>query len=168
VHRLSSRTTESLRTSSTPPISVHLGVNSLLDMRVHLDHVLVQLWVLAHHNLRIPCGGHEDGLNTTLQRCGEAVGDLETNEEGVGNHNRSEGAVAVVGRVGKDKVEVGEAVKWKLLATCVILVCGVSTYKAQMYATKVEPMVKTGPVRHSFTSASIPRSLIIVQVAFAL
>lgn len=79
-------------------------------MRVHLDHVLVQLRVLAHHNLGIPCSSHKDGLDTTLQRRGEAVGDLQTDEESIGDDDGSESAVGVVGRVSEDEVEVGEAV----------------------------------------------------------
>lgn len=85
-------------------------------MRVHLNHVLVQLRVLAHHNLRIPRGSHKDSLNATLQGCSEAVGDLQTDEESIGDDDGSESAVSVVGRVGEDEVEVGEAVEGKLLA----------------------------------------------------
>ena len=88
-------------------------------MRVHLDHVLVQLRVLAHHNLRIPRGSHKDSLNATLQRCSEAVGDLQTDEESIGDDDGSESAVGVVGRVGEDEVEVGEAVEREQIVSCV-------------------------------------------------
>jgi hypothetical protein len=86
-------------------------VNSLLHLWVHPDHVLVQLRVLAHHDFGIPRGCDEDGLDTTLQWRGEAVGHLQANEEGVCHHDRSELAIAVVRRVGEDEVEVCEAVQ---------------------------------------------------------
>jgi hypothetical protein len=86
-------------------------VNGLLHVRVHLDHVLVKLRVLAHHDLRIPSGSDENGFDTALQRRGEAVGDLQADEEGVGDDDGSELALRVVGWVGEDEVEVGEAVE---------------------------------------------------------
>jgi hypothetical protein len=86
------------------------SVNGLLDVRVHLDHVLVQLRVLAHHDLRIPRGSNENGLDTALQRRGEAVGDLQADEEGIGDDDGSELALRVVGWVCEDEVQVGEAV----------------------------------------------------------
>jgi hypothetical protein len=84
-------------------------------MRIHLNHILVQLRVLAHHNLRIPRSSHKDSLNTALQRRGEAVGDLQTDEESVRNDDGGESAVGVVARVGEDEVEVGEAVEGGIL-----------------------------------------------------
>jgi hypothetical protein len=89
---------------------VRLGVNGLLHVRVHLDHVLVKLRVLAHHDLRIPSGSDENGLDAALQRRGEAVGDLQADEEGVRDDDGSELALRVVGWIGEDEVEVGEAV----------------------------------------------------------
>ena len=87
-------------------------MNGLLDMRVHLNHVLVQLRVLAHHDLGIPGSSHENGLDTALQRRGEAVGDLQADEESVRDDDGGESAVGVVAWVGEDEVEVGEAVEW--------------------------------------------------------
>jgi hypothetical protein len=84
-------------------------VNSLLNMRIHLNHILVQLRVLAHHNLRIPRGSHENGLDTALQRRGEAIGDLQADEESVRDDDGGESPVGVVAGVGEDEVEVGEA-----------------------------------------------------------
>jgi hypothetical protein len=84
-------------------------VDCLLHLRVHPDHVLIQLRVLAHHDFGIPRGCDKDGLDTTLQRRGEAVGHLQANEEGVCHHDGSEFAIAVVCWVGEDKVKVGEA-----------------------------------------------------------
>lgn len=132
-HPLSPTTTDFHPTSFVLSLTdIHLSVNSLLHVRVNLDHVLVQLRVLAHHDLRIPCGSHENGLDTTLQRCGEAVGDLKTNEEGIGDDDRSESAVGVVGWVGEDEVEVGKAVEGETVSCVVIFIWSVSTYKAQM------------------------------------
>lgn len=39
--------------------------------------------------------------------------------------------------------------------------------RADKYPTNREPIVRTGPVKQSLTSASIPRSFIIFQVSFA-
>jgi hypothetical protein len=86
-------------------------VNGLLHVRVHLDHILVQLRVLAHHNLRIPSSSDENRLNTALQRRGEAVGDLQADEESVRDDDGGELALRVVGWVGEDEVQVCEAVR---------------------------------------------------------
>lgn len=86
-------------------------MNSLLHMRIHLNHILIQLRVLAHHDLRIPRGRDENRLNATLQRRREAVGDLQADEESVRHDDGRERAGGVVGRVSEDEVEVGEAVE---------------------------------------------------------
>lgn len=86
-----------------------LSVNSLLHLRVDLNHLLVELRVLAHENLGIPSGGDEDGVDAARQRRREAVGDLQADEEGVGNDDGGESAVGVVGWVGEDEVEECEA-----------------------------------------------------------
>lgn len=93
-------------------LHAQLSVNSLLHVRVHLDHVLVQLRVLAHHDLGIPSCSDKDSLDTRLQRCCKAVGDLQADEESVGDDDWSKAAVAIVGWVGEDQVEVGKAVRF--------------------------------------------------------
>ena len=89
-------------------------MDSLLHVRVDLDHVLVQLRVLAHHDLRIPGGSDKDCLDTRLQRCCEAVRDLQADEESVGDDDGGETAIAVVGWIGEDEVEVGETARFWL------------------------------------------------------
>ena len=84
-------------------------MNRLLHLRIDLHHLLVQLRVLAHEDLGIPRGGDEDGVDATGQRHGEAVGDLQADEEGLGDDDGRELAVGVVARVREDEVEVGEA-----------------------------------------------------------
>ena len=93
-------------------------------MRIHFNHILIQLRVLAHHDLRIPRGSHENGLDTALQRCSEAVGDLQTDEKSVCDDDGSESAIGVVGRVGEDEVEVGEAVDWEKIVSFVVILKG--------------------------------------------
>lgn len=68
---------------------------------------LIQLSVLVHQDLRIPRHGDEQGINSSGERDGEAVRNLQAYEEGVCYHDWSEVAVAVVGRVGEDDVNVG-------------------------------------------------------------
>lgn len=50
-----------------------LRVNRLLDLWVHGDHSMVEIRVLPHENLGIPCHGNKDGVNATAQRSGEDV-----------------------------------------------------------------------------------------------
>lgn len=80
----------------------------LLDMRVDADHAGIQVGMIPHQDLRIPRTGHEYGIDATAKRRGEDVADLEADEEGEGNHNRSVGAILVVSGRGEDEVEVGE------------------------------------------------------------
>jgi hypothetical protein len=104
-------------------------------MRIHFNHILIQLRVLAHHDLRIPRGSHEDRLDTALQRRGEAVGDLQADEESVRDDDGGESAVGVVAWVGEDEVEVGEAVDGEEIVSFVVVLKERGqgrTYKAQM------------------------------------
>lgn len=83
-----------------------LGMNRLLNMRVDLHHILVQLWVLAHEGFRIPCHGNEDSVDAAGERSREAVGDLQTNKESEGKHNGREVASLVICRGGEDEVAI--------------------------------------------------------------
>lgn len=82
------------------------GLQRLLGIRVHLDHLLPQLGVLIHHDLRIPCHGHEYGIDATADRGGKDICNLKTNHESESNNNRREGPALVVGRIRKDQVQV--------------------------------------------------------------
>lgn len=84
-------------------------MNSLLHLRINPDHILIQLRVLAHEHLGIPRGRDENRIDPARQRGGEAVGDLQADEESVRDDHGREFAVGVVGRVREDEVEEGEA-----------------------------------------------------------
>ena len=85
-------------------------MDGLLHMRVNGHHALVEVAMLAHQHFRIPSSGHEDGIDTAGQGRGEAMGDLQTDHESVRDDHRCEPAVAVVGWVGEEEVEVGQTV----------------------------------------------------------
>lgn len=81
-------------------------MDSLLHMRIDLHHLLIHFRMLAHHNLGIPRCGHEDSLDAARQRRGEAMSDLQSDQEGIGDNDWSESAVLVVAWVGEEEVEV--------------------------------------------------------------
>ena len=83
-------------------------MNSLLHVRVHDNHALVELRMLSYEHFRIPCHSNKEGVDAARQRGSEAVRNLQTNEEGVRDHDRSEASGRVVGWVGEVDVEVGE------------------------------------------------------------
>lgn len=80
--------------------------NGFLDLGIDADHLLVQLGVVADHNLRIPACGDEDGIDSTGNRGREDQRNLETNQERESNNHRSEAAVAVVLGLGDEEVDV--------------------------------------------------------------
>ena len=77
-------------------------------MRVHLYHPPVQVSMFPHQHLRIPCRRYEDGVDTARQRSGEAVCNLEADEESVCYHDRCEFTVRVIAGIGEDEIEVCE------------------------------------------------------------
>jgi hypothetical protein len=79
-----------------------------LHLGIHPDHLGVQLRVVAPHNLGIPARCDKDSLDAARQGRREDVGDLEADEEGKGNNDGRVRSVAIVGRVGKEEVEIGE------------------------------------------------------------
>lgn len=91
-------------TSLSSPLSS--GVKRILRIRIHLDHLLPQLWVVIHHDLRIPCHCDKDGVDATANRGREDVGDLEANKECESNNDRRERSVRVVGWSGEDQVQI--------------------------------------------------------------
>ena len=84
------------------------SVDSLLDVRVDCNHALVQLWMLADENLRVPCHRDEKGVDAAGQRSREAVCDLEADEESVSYNDRRKVSVRVVSWGGEVNVKVSE------------------------------------------------------------
>lgn len=77
-------------------------MDGLLYVWVHSYHLGVQLWMLPHQHFRIPGRSDEDGVNAARDRNSEDVADLQTDQEGIGYHNRGELAVAIVARAGEN------------------------------------------------------------------
>lgn len=86
---------------------VRLSVaNGLLDLGVDLDHLAVEFGVVADHDLGVPAGGDEDGVDTGGDGRGEDEGDLEADEEGESDDDGSEATVLVVVGLGDEEVDV--------------------------------------------------------------
>lgn len=138
-------------------------LNDLLDLGVHPDHLIVQLRVIAPHDLGVPTSSDKDGLDTAGNRCGKDVCDLEADEERKGHDDGGVLAVAVVGGVGEVEVEVGEK------GTGVCDKEGAEgkygSDEAVLYKLAVEMEIVM--VLLTLIRASIPRSLIIFHVSLA-
>lgn len=86
---------------------IHSSVaNSLLNLGVDLYHLPVEFGVVADHDLRVPTGGDEDGIDTGGDGCGEDESDLEAYKEREGDDNRREAAVPVVLGLCDEEVDV--------------------------------------------------------------
>lgn len=90
-----------------PPLNL-LRVNSLLHMRIHLDHLVVQIRVVPDHDLGIPRHGHKDGIDAAAERRGEDVADLQADQERKGADDDREVAVGIVRGLGELEVEERE------------------------------------------------------------
>lgn len=87
---------------------VFSSVDSLLNMGVYGNHAVVEIRVLAHQDLWIPCHGNENRVNTAAQwRC-EDVADLQSNQESKCYDDCRIAAVSVVRRRSEDEVEVSQ------------------------------------------------------------
>ena len=84
------------------------SVDCLLDMRVDLDHLMVDIGVFAHEHLRVPSHRDEDRIDTGAQGCGEDLTDLQPDEKGEGDNYRCVCSVLVVCGRRENEVEVGE------------------------------------------------------------
>lgn len=83
-------------------------MDSLLHLRVDLDHLVIQLRVVTAHDSRVPTCGDEDGLDTTGDRSGEDGADLEPDEEGEGHDDGGEATVLIVCGRGEVEVQISE------------------------------------------------------------
>lgn len=73
----------------------------LLQVRVYLHHLVVQVIMIVHKDIGIPCNCHENGIDTGTERCSEEVAYLQTDEKGESDNDHGEVAVRVVWRVGE-------------------------------------------------------------------
>lgn len=73
----------------------------LLQVRIHLHHLVVQVVMITHQDLWIPSYCHKNGVDAGAERRGEEVAYLQTDEEREGNNNYGEVSVRVVWRIGE-------------------------------------------------------------------
>lgn len=78
-----------------------LGMDGLLQVWVHLYHLVVQVVVVAHQDLGVPSHGHKNGVDAGAERRGEEVAYLQTDKERKGNNHDGEVSLRVVGRIGE-------------------------------------------------------------------
>jgi len=71
-----------------------------------MNHLLVQIRVLVHHDLGVPRGRHEDGVDAAAQRRREDIAYLQADEEREGHDDGRVGPVGVVRRAREDQVQV--------------------------------------------------------------
>ena len=83
-------------------------MNSLLNMRINLNHALIQIREIVNQHFGIKRHGHKERAHAALDRHQEDISDLETDEESKGHDDGGEGAAGVVGWRGEGEVEVGE------------------------------------------------------------
>lgn len=83
-------------------------MDSLLNMWIHGDHFLIQLRMLSHHYLWIPGCSNENSVQTTAERCGEDVGDLQADQESKGHNDHCVVAIVVVAWMREHNVEIGQ------------------------------------------------------------
>lgn len=80
----------------------------LLHVWVHSDHAGVEIRMLAHECLWVPSGGNEERVDPARQRDGEALRNLQANQERIRDNDRGEVAVGVVRGFREDEVQIRE------------------------------------------------------------
>lgn len=83
-------------------------MDCLLDSRVNLHQLVINIRVVINHDLRIPSHRHEDGLNATTNGSHEDLADLKTNQESESHNDRGEVTIPVVRGVGELQIEIGQ------------------------------------------------------------
>ena len=153
-----------------PPTLPRSSPDHLLNPRIHSDHLAVNFRVFPGQHLGIPRHGNKYGLDATGKGGGEDVGNLKADEKCKGENDRRKVSVGVVWWVGEEEVEVGKEG------------AGVSDEQGTKGENGANKAILPAPVRYTslegfrgkkrnlwltLTRASMPRSLIIVQVSFA-
>lgn len=83
-------------------------MDCLLNLRVKLHQLVVDIRVVIDHDLRIPSHSDEDSLNTTTNGSHEDLADLQTNQESESHDDGGEVTIPVVGGVGELQIEIGQ------------------------------------------------------------
>jgi hypothetical protein len=176
IARQSPEPSQTTKSSLTPSFGVRLRVStvslapltnmdSLLDLRVDLHHLVVQFGVITAHDGWVPTSRDEDGLDTTGDRSGEDGADLKTDEEGEGHDDGGEATILVVGGRSKVEVQVGEERGGVTDEDTAERENGANEAVLEWVSTGADTLFVVE--RLTLTSASIPRSFIMAQVSFA-
>lgn len=81
-------------------------MNGLLNVRVHLHHLMIQVRMISDHNLGVPCCCNKYCVDTTAERCSEHVADLETDKESERDNDGSKSTISVIRGLCEYQVEV--------------------------------------------------------------
>lgn len=134
------------------------------ELTIHVNHPLVEISMLLHQDLWIPGCSHEKCVDTGVDWYNEAAGDLESDKEAVDDNHGGKSTALVVGWVGNVEVDVGnqstaygnehasEGEDWSDKAL----------YSVSVDVTSLDARLSIPLIR-----ASMPRSLIILQVSLA-
>lgn len=77
------------------------SVYRLLDVGIHLYHLVVQVRMLSDHDLRIPSRCYEDRIDTTAQGRRKDITDLKSNQKRKSDHDRCIATIVIVGGLGE-------------------------------------------------------------------
>lgn len=83
-------------------------MNHLLHFRIHVHHASIEIRVIAHQDIRVPCGSDKEGVYPAADWCHEDLADLKSDEEGESQYDGGESASLVVARLGEFEIEVGQ------------------------------------------------------------
>lgn len=61
-------------------------MDHLLNFWIHSHHFGVEIWMILHEYVRIPCCRDEDGIDSASNRCHEDLANLQADEEAEGHH----------------------------------------------------------------------------------
>ena len=86
----------------------YLSMNHLLYLRVHASNSIVEIWMIFHHDIRIPRHCNENRINPTPNRRHEYLTNLQANQKTECHHYRGESAAIVVPWFGELEIKIGE------------------------------------------------------------
>ena len=79
-----------------PNHHLSLRMNHFLHLGIDTHHAIIEVRMIAHQNVRVPCSRHEQGIDTATDRRHEYLTDLQSDEEGESHDYRGESAALVV------------------------------------------------------------------------
>lgn len=80
----------------------------LLHFRIHRHHFGVEIWMVSHQNVRVPCRCDKNGVHAAADRRQENLAHLKSDEEGKRQDDSSITATLIVSRACKLEIEKGK------------------------------------------------------------